>query len=148
MTSAEKQLVERALLEILPILDAVGAGFYTRLLALDPTLRAFVPADLEHREALFREALGVVVALLDSPQTVRPLLAEWGGRLRAMGVPRDAYTTAGEAWLTMLALALAPPGSGAMRAAWANFYAEVVAVLEAPVRAPGAPAPGTIEVHS
>jgi hemoglobin-like flavoprotein len=148
MTGAEKQLVERALLEILPILDAVSAGFYTRLLTLDPALRALVPPDFAHREELFREALGVVLALLDSPHTVRPLLREIGERLRKMGVPPDAYATVGQAFLEMLALALAPPGPLAMRAAWESCYAEVVAALEAPVRPPGARAPGTTTVRS
>jgi hemoglobin-like flavoprotein len=138
MTGAEKQLVERAVLEILPILDAVSAGFYTRLLALDPSLRVFLPPDFARREDLFREALGVLLALLDSPQTVRPLLQEVGARLRAAGVPREVYDTVDQAWLEMLALALAPPISRALREAWASCYAEVVAELEAPARRPNA----------
>jgi hypothetical protein len=89
----------------------------------------------------------VLVALLDSPAMVRPLPAEWGGRPRALGLPRDASAPAGKAWQAMLALAL-PPGSGAMQGAWANFYAEVVAGLEALVGAPGPTAPGTIKVRS
>ena len=148
MTGAEKELVERALLEILPILDAVSAGFYTRLVARDPSLRAFLPTDFARREELFREALGVLLALLDSPHTVRPLLQELGARLRAAGVPRDVYATVDQAWLEMLALALAPPISLALREAWANCYAEVVAALEAPARPPGARAPRTTVVRS
>jgi hemoglobin-like flavoprotein len=148
MTGAEKQLVERALLEILPILDAVSAGFYTRLLALDPSLRVFLPPDFARREDLFREALGVLLALLDSPRTVRPLLQELGARLRAAGVPRAAYAMVDEALLEMLTLALTPLVSLAIREAWESCYAEMVAALEARARPPGARVPGTTEVQA
>jgi hemoglobin-like flavoprotein len=140
MTSAQRRLIERSLLELLPMLDAVGTGFYTRLFGLDSALRLLVPATVEDQLQVFQEALGVMIATLQDPTTTRRLLAELGARGHTSGVPQHAYATAGQALLEILALALGPRWTPDMRDAWTAFYAEVVAVM-VPLREPTDPYP-------
>jgi hemoglobin-like flavoprotein len=140
MTEAQRRLIERSLLELLPMLDAVGTGFYTRLFALDSALRPLVPATVEDQLQTFQEALGVMIATLQDPTTTRRLLAELGAQWHTSGIPQHAYATAGQALLVILALALGPRWTPDMRDAWAAFYAEVVAVM-APLHEPAGPYP-------
>jgi hemoglobin-like flavoprotein len=135
MTEAQRRSIERSLLELLPILDAVGTGFYTRLVALDPTLQPLLPPTVEAQLQLFRDALGVMIATLDPATSARRVLAELGARGHAAGIPRHAYATAGQALVEILALALEPTWTPARREAWAAFYAEIVTIM-APLRDP------------
>lgn len=140
MTDAQRRLIERSLLELLPMLDAVGTGFYTRLFALDSALRPLVPTTVEGQLQTFQEALGVMSATVQDPTATRRLLAELGARAHTSGVPQHAYATAGQALLEILALALGPRWTPDMHDAWAAFYAEVVAVM-VPLREPAGPYP-------
>lgn len=121
-----------------PDASDLGARFYRRLFELDPTLEPlFLPVDPKAQGEKFVAMLDQIVAALDRPETLTPLLEASGRRHEDYGVRRRDYRTVGEALVWALERhpeALPDPDT---RAAWAEAYSIVVALMRRGVRSPG-----------
>jgi len=131
------RLVQQSFEHVAPIADAAAALFYRRLFALDPSLRALFPGDLQEQQRKLMTMLGVAVRGLDHLETIVPAVQKLGERHRDYGVTDGHYATVGAALLWTLGEGLGERFTPEVRAAWASAYA----LLSDTMRAPAAAAP-------
>jgi nitric oxide dioxygenase len=95
-------LVEESLETAVLEMERAIVLFYGRLFALDPSLCALFPDDLNEHGRLFLEMLRRVVSNLYAPETVIPMVKEIGRVHVRHGVQPRHYQLFGEAFLWML----------------------------------------------
>lgn len=137
MTPEQTGLVEASFRHVAPFAEPAAAIFYERLFALDPALRPlFAQADMGQQGRKLMAAIGFVVANLRRPESLLPAVAELGRRHAGYGVRPDHYATVGAALLATLEEGLGEAFTPAVRAAWAEAYALLSAVMQQAAEAP------------
>ena len=99
--------------------------FYRRLFELDPALRPLFRTDIEVQAKKLMEMLGVVLSLVDRPETLDVELELSGQRHAGYGVRTEHYATVGAAILFMLEDVLGSHWTPEVKGAWSDFYGYV-----------------------
>ena len=131
MTPETIALVQASFERVLPIADAVADLFYDRLFALDPSLRALVPADLREQKRKLLGMLAFAVGALDRPAALLPAVERLGARHVGYGVRPEHYATVGQALLWTLEAGLGGAFTPEVRAAWAAVYDSLATTMQA-----------------
>ena len=122
LTAAQVVQVQESFDLVRPMAIAAASVFYTRLFALDPTLRRLFPEDLEGQKRKLMQVLGAGVHGLSRPEALLPVLRELGRRHNGYGVRPEDYQTVGAALLWTLERGLGEAFGPDLRAAWTAAY--------------------------
>jgi hemoglobin-like flavoprotein len=125
---------ERLVRETLPLIQQaapeVARAFYERLFALDPEARGlFAHVDMERQGAKFSMVLASIVRSLDAPPRFVADVAALGRRHVSYGVRGHHYESVGAALVWSVEAVLGPACTPEVRAAWAEAYALIAAVM-------------------
>lgn len=120
-------LVQHSWSQILPFADMVAALFFERLFELDPPLHRLFQGDVGARKKGFVQTVAMVVAGLNAPATLIPILEGRGLGARLAGDPRiePHAERIREALLWALREGLRDDFTGAIEEAWAEACAVV-----------------------
>jgi hemoglobin-like flavoprotein len=135
MTPSQIQLVQSTLPFIVAEKDQVARLFYARLFQLDPALRDMFSGDLTVQGQKMVTMLGTLIAGLNRPEQIVPLLSALGQRHAGYGVRDEHYATVGAALLWTLERCLGPDFTTDMRDAWIALYFVVSRTMIAGARA-------------
>lgn len=122
MTPSQIQLVQSTLPRLVASREEVGRLFYFRLFELDPVLRTLFKEDIADQSEKLTAMLGALVAGLERPVQIVPILHALGRRHAAYGVRDRDYATVGTALLWTLERCLGPAFTAEMRDAWIAAY--------------------------
>ena len=130
MTPEQKALVRASYAAVMADPDAFASTFYSRLFALDPSLRAFFPAEMKAQGRKFTDMLTAILECIDRMDQVIPVVWQSGRRHGGYGVEHQHYQTTGEALIW--ALDRQTPGglSPETQAAWELLYSLLAAAME------------------
>ncbi len=119
-----------------PIAPQAAVLFCNNLLAIDPTLRPLFADDLEPQANRIMQGLASLVACLDRPETLDPLLDRLGRRLAATGLGVQQYDAALRAWLQTLHHALGVAYNDDVETAWMAAFNALGELVRAAARLP------------
>ena len=131
--------------------------FYARLFQRYPSLAPmFERTDMSEQKKKLVQALAFVVASVDRPDALRPVLRELGAKHVGYGVRADHYGKVGETLLDALAQTAGDAWTGELCLAWAEAYGVVAGMMqEGAARAaepaaarPASPAKGGCPFHA
>jgi hemoglobin-like flavoprotein len=122
MTPAEIQLIRDGFVRLAADREGLAADFYSRLFALDPSLRALFQSDLKSQGAKLVGALAYVVKGLDRLDQIIEDIRALGRRHVAYGVQKSDYDVVGQALVGTLAARLGEDFSAKAQAAWVAAY--------------------------
>jgi hemoglobin-like flavoprotein len=114
---------------VAPIADEVAQLFYERLFEIDPSLRVLFQTDPVVRRRKLMDALEFIVAHVDRPDDLVPMLAALGQRHVGYGVRPEHYAVAGEALLWTLDDGVGALRTAAAREAWGTVYDLITAAM-------------------
>ncbi|WP_420347022.1 globin family protein [Pelagibius sp.] len=130
MTPTQKQVIKETWRQITPIAEAAATVFYNRLFEIDPSLKPlFAKTDMEKQGQKLMQAINHVVAGLEAPEALMPVLQDLGRRHAGYGVTEGHYDTVGAALLWTLERGLGNCWSDDAREAWAAAYALIAEVM-------------------
>jgi hemoglobin-like flavoprotein len=110
--------------------DLLAKRFHARLAATSPAARAlFAETDRAEHGRKLVALLAYVVAHLDRPDELMPVVAALSRRHAAYGVAAADYAAVGEALCHAIDETLGERATPAVRAAWATTYAALAAVM-------------------
>jgi hemoglobin-like flavoprotein len=122
MNATQISLVQMTFAQVLPIADDAAALFYSRLLELDPSLRAMFRGDMKEQGRKLMDMIRTVVANLNSLDRIVPGVRALGARHVGYGVRDEHYEVVGAALLWTLAKGLGEAFTDDARDAWAAAY--------------------------
>jgi hemoglobin-like flavoprotein len=122
MTPSQIQLVQSTLPLIAAEKEQVARLFYARLFQLDPALRAMFKGDLTEQGRKLVSMLGTLIAALNRPEQIVPVLQALGQRHAGYGVQDSHYATVGSALLWTVERCLGAAFTADMRDAWIALY--------------------------
>jgi hemoglobin-like flavoprotein len=122
MTPSQIQLVQSALPFIAAEKEQVARLFYSRLFQLDPALRALFNGDMIVQGDKMVTLLGTLIAALNRPDQIVPVLQALGQRHAGYGVQDSHYATVGSALLWTLEHCLTTNFTAEMRDAWIALF--------------------------
>ena len=102
ITPRQIALVRESFAKIVPIREAAGALFYTRLFASDPGTRTLFRGDIKSQGVKLMAAIGTVVKSLDRIETMLDDLRALARRHHHYGVREEHYASVGAALLWTL----------------------------------------------
>lgn len=136
MTNEQIDLVQGTFTKVKSIADAAATLFYERLFLLDPSLRPMFPADMAEQKKKLMMMLGMVVASLRTPDTMRDMLVSLGQRHMQYGVTTDQFAIVGASLIWTLEQGLGKDFTPETQTAWlAAFHAIAATMSEAMVEA-------------
>jgi hemoglobin-like flavoprotein len=136
MSPEARQMVKESWALAAPAAEELARGFYARLFEIDPdAARLFAATDMDAQRDKFVAMLVAIVAAVDEPRVLVADAAALGRRHAGYGAVPPHYASVGEALLQALATTLGPAFTPEVRAAWAEAYTLVAAVMR---RAAGA----------
>lgn len=144
MNSEQINLVQSSFAAVRPIASVAADLFYTRLFALDPSLRPMFKGDLVHQGRMLMSMLSSAVNGLGNLKAVAPVVRQLGARHAGYGVLDKHYATVRIALLWTLEKALKEKFTPAVSAAWTSAYELLAGLMqlgaaEARVRGPSGP---------
>ena len=122
ITPRQIALVRESFAKIVPIREAAGALFYTRLFASDPGTRTLFRGDIKSQGVKLMAAIGTVVKSLDRIETMLDDLRALARRHHHYGVREEHYASVGAALLWTLEQGLGSDFTPDVREAWAAAY--------------------------
>ena len=127
MTPDQAKLVQDSFAKVAPISDVAAWMFYERLFEIDPSLRALFQTDPIVRRRKLMDALEFIVAHVDRPDDLVPMLAALGQRHVGYGVRAEHYAVVGEALLWTLDEGVGALRTAGAREAWVAAYELIMA---------------------
>jgi hemoglobin-like flavoprotein len=122
MTPSQIQLVQSALPFIAAEKEQVARLFYSRLFQLDPVLRDLFKGDMVVQGDKMVSMLATLIAALNRPDQIVPVLQALGQRHAGYGVQDSHYATVGSALLWTLERCLSTNFTAEMRDAWIALF--------------------------
>lgn len=129
MNDRQIELVQATFEQVKPISEIAADLFYGRLFELDHTLRPYFSDDLTKQKKKLMTALAFVVAGLNRPDFILPILRELGQRHVDYGVQPHYYHTVGAALLWTLRQGLGEAYTDEVEIAWAAAYSLLSEVM-------------------
>ena len=134
MTPNQIALVKSTLVYAIPISDAVAADFYGRLFASYPQLRGMFAEDMAAQRKKLMLTLTTIVADLDNPDDLIPMVSELARRHVGYGVRDEHYPPVGAALIEALRHALGARFTSEVEAAWRAAYGVLAGAMIQAVR--------------
>jgi len=131
MHPAQEQLIRESFAKVEPRAAIAALMFYQRLFTLDPSLRQLFQHDIEQQGVKLMQALRFVVATLDNPRELQPVLESLGRRHFYYGVEERHYDTVGIALLDALEHLLGPDFTPEVKEAWLEIYTHIADTMKA-----------------
>lgn len=122
MTPSQIQLVQSALPFIAAEKEQVARLFYQRLFQLDPALRELFTGDMVIQGNKLMSVFGTLIAGLNRPEQLVPVLQAMGQRHVGYGIQDSHYATVGSALLWTLERCLSTNFTTEMRDAWIALF--------------------------
>jgi hemoglobin-like flavoprotein len=135
MTPQQITLVQESWRKVLPISDTAAELFYSRLFALDPSLKPLFKGDMKMQGRKLMAMLGMVVSGLSSFDRLAPAVKELGRRHDGYGAQPAHYQTVAEALLWTLKQGLGDAFNEETELAWATAYGRIAALMQSRQRA-------------
>lgn len=134
LDEAQRELLQEAFENLVPLPRQFGELFYRRLFELDPELRSMFSDDLGRQASMLVNALTVaVMSFLEQRRGARAV-QELGARHGAYGVLDHHYDTFGEALLWTFEQRFGERFTPALRAAWNHAWTEISTVMQEAAR--------------
>ena len=130
MTPEHVALVQDSFNLVAPIADTAAELFYTRLFALDPSLRALFPVDMAEQRRKLMHMLTVAVHNLNRLDTLVPAVEALGRRHAAYGVEPEHFETVGSALLWTLSQGLGDGFTPDVECAWIEVYSVLATTMQ------------------
>jgi hemoglobin-like flavoprotein len=116
------EIVRRSFARVMPRADRFTADFYEVLFRLQPALRLLFHDDLAAQKKKLVDLLETVIALLDEPAKLLPVLEDSGRRHALYGVRERHYELVGAAIHAALRKSLGAAFDEEAAAAWSQVY--------------------------
>ena len=130
MNEKQIELVQTTFEQVKPISDVAADLFYGRLFELDPSLRPYFKGDLSAQKKKLMSALAFVVASLNRPDFILPIVRDLGQKHVGYGVQPQHYHTVGAALLWTLRQGLGTAYTQEVEIAWASAYGLLSSVMQ------------------
>jgi hemoglobin-like flavoprotein len=136
MTDTHVELIQTSFSKVRTIADAAASLFYERLFTLAPELRPLFPDDMTEQKKKLMMMLGMIVASLKDPETMRTMLLSLGQRHMSYGVTTEQFGIVGASLIWTLEQGLGKDFTPETRTAWlAAYHAIATTMSEAMVEA-------------
>ncbi len=129
MTSEQKVLVKSSWRALSSFSDQAAEVFYGKLFELDGSLVSVFKNDLGEQKRKWMHSLGFVVANLNSPTTLMPVIKHFARRHAFYGAQPTLLSSVSAAFLFMLRQGLKEKFTLEVEAAWAAFLDELAGML-------------------
>lgn len=129
MNYSHIRLVQSQFDKVKPMGAEFADLFYNRLFELAPTLRSLFPETLSEQKEKFISMLVVVVAGLNEPDMLVPIIRSMGSRHARYQVRPEHYTIVGEALLWSLAQGLGEEFTAEGEEAWRAVYGMMASLM-------------------
>jgi len=130
MTPVEIQLVKESWQKVVPIADQAAALFYNRLFELDPGLKSLFKGDMKNQGRKLTAMINTAVVNLSNLSSIVGAVEDLGRRHVDYGVLPAHYDTVGTALLWTLEQGLGDAFTPETKAAWAETYGTIAAVMQ------------------
>ena len=130
MTPQQVALIQESWRKVLPISDTAAELFYSRLFALDPTLKRLFKHDLKLQGRKLMAMLNTVVYGLSNFERIENAVRQLGQRHDGYGVQPLHYRTVGEALLWTLKQGLGDAFTEETELAWVAAYGRITALMQ------------------
>lgn len=134
MTSEQKDLVKSSWRLLSLDSDRAANVFYDKLFELDGSLRVVFKSELGEQKRKWMQSLGFVVANLNSPATLLPVVQYFGRRHSIYGAQPTLVVSATEAFLFMLRQGLGTQCTSEVQAAWAALIQYLLGIVQESAR--------------
>lgn len=131
MNHKQIELVQASWKKVLVISDAAATLFYTRLFALDPSLRPMFKGELQEQGRKLISMIGVAVNGLSRIETLVPVIEALGRRHAGYGVRTQHYLTVAEALIWTLEQGLGKDFTPETKQAWIEAYGLLATTMQA-----------------
>ena len=135
MTPQQITLIQESWRTVLPISDTAAELFYSRLFALDPSLKPLFKGDMKMQGRKLMSMLGMVVSGLSSFDRLAPAVKELGRRHNGYGAQPAHYQTVAEALLWTLKQGLGDAFTEETEIAWATAYGKIATLMQSKQKA-------------
>ena len=122
MTPQQIALIQESWRKVLPISDTAAELFYSRLFALDPTVRPLFKAGLEEQGRKLMSMISIAVGSLTRLDMLMPAVQDLGRRHAGYGVEDRHYTVVGAALVWTLEQELGKTFTAEVEQAWRTAY--------------------------
>ena len=130
MTTEQIRLVKQSWRSLRGIEPALIAElFYTKLFALQPSLRKLFPADMQTQYGKLMDMLTSLVIGLEDVQALKGSLQDMGKRHEGYGTKPGHYALVGTALLWTLEKSMGADWTPAVKEAWAACYNLIVTAM-------------------
>jgi hemoglobin-like flavoprotein len=129
MTPQQIELVQTSFKKVVPIGGTAADLFYDRLFEIAPEVRPMFPQDMTEQKAKLMAMLGTAVTNLHKLDEILPAVKALGQRHKGYGVTTAQYAPVGAALLWTLEKGLGADFTSDVKAAWAETYAALAAVM-------------------
>jgi hemoglobin-like flavoprotein len=129
MTPQQIDLVQRTWKELRPSPRVAGL-FYSRLFALDPSVRALFKGDLTQQGSKLMSMISVAVGALARLESVLPAIEDLGRRHAGYGVEERHYTVVGAALVWTLEQELGRAFTAEVDQAWRAVYRVLATTMQ------------------
>jgi hemoglobin-like flavoprotein len=130
MNSEQINLVQSSFKDVRPIAVVAAEIFYSRLFALDPSLRSMFKGDMAHQGRMLMAMLNTAVNGLTNLDATVPVVRQLGIRHARYGVQDEHFATVGRALIWTLEQGLGEKFTADVREAWTAAYALLASVMQ------------------
>lgn len=118
MTNEQKAHIKLCWKALHPFSTQIVDDFYSKLFELDPSLRIVFKNDLGEQKRKLMQSLGFVVANMNSPMTLLPVIRHFGRRHALYGAQPTLFASAKQAFLYALSKHLGEAFTAEAQSAW------------------------------
>ena len=130
MTPRQVELVQVSWASVEPIADAAAEIFYSKLFALDPSLRPLFRGEMKEQGRKLMSMIAFAVRGLSRLETLVPGVQALGRRHAGYGVRDKHYDTVATALLWTLNQGLGKAFTDEVREAWATAYGVLATTMK------------------
>ena len=130
MTPEQIALVQASWRRVQPIADQAAALFYSRLFALEPSVKRLFKGDMKEQGRMLMMMIGGAVRGLANPPALIPVLKDLGARHLGYGVEERHYDTVGTALIWTLQKGLGEAFTDQVCEAWVAAYQLLAGVMQ------------------
>lgn len=130
MTPQQIEQVKTSWQKVMPIREQAAEMFYTRLFALDPSVRTLFRGDMNEQGRKLMTMITTAVSALDRLETIMPAVQDLGRRHAGYGVKPQHYDTVGAALLWTLAQGLGESFTADVKEAWSATYGLLATTMQ------------------
>ena len=130
MTPQQIEQVKTSWQKVMPIREQAVEMFYTRLFALEPSVRTLFRGDMNEQGRKLMTMITTAVSALDRLETIMPAVQDLGRRHAGYGVRDEHYDTVGAALLKTLRQGLGAAWVPEVEEAWSAVYGVLAGTMK------------------